>query len=521
MQLKPIYTESENCQDCYKCVRNCPVKAICVENNKANIIPERCIYCGKCTQVCPTGAKKIRDGVNHSKIILRNYSRVILSLAPSYVSEFENIPEAKLISAIKRLGFSDVSETALGAELVSGKLNRFLTDAQPGVYISSICPVVIEYIQKYSKEHIPSITPFVSPMIAHAKMLKELYGEGTMVVFAGPCICKKLEADHFNELIEAVITFKDLRLWLDKEGIDINKQPIDKGATFVPYRSDFGSLYPIEGGMLPELVKDEKKITKMSFSDLNNVKDVIKNLKTKREHDSLFLELLACQGGCINGPAKLSQTSLAIKRYNIANNWESSNKLKTDFSHLDLGMNFQAYQNTKTYIYKEEEIRQALEAIGKFTDVDELNCSGCGYDTCREFAKAMLEGRAEENMCVSYMRKIAHDKATTLLHKIPAGVLFVDANLNIVDMNRSCADMLGEDILKSYETSSGLNGIPVGNICDFEHLLRNVLKTGEEISEKHIRSNGKLYLLSVYNIQPHHLVFGLLQNTRESYAQKA
>lgn len=517
--LRPIYTEPENCQDCYKCIRECPVKAIRIENNKAYIIQERCIYCGHCTQVCPTGAKKIRDGVSRTKITLNAHPKVILSLAPSYISEFGDIPAANLIAAIRKLGFMAVSETALGAELVSSKVNQFLKNSPAGVYISSACPVIVEYIRKYSKEHIPAITPLFSPMLAHAKILKHLYGNDVKVIFAGPCICKKLEADNFKNLVEVAITFRDLKEWFDKESIDPLKQTITPDDKFIPYASGIGALYPVEGGMLAGLIKKDKQIVKMAFSDMENIKDVIKNLNPKRENDSLFLELLSCKGGCINGPARLSQSSLAIKRYNVINECNPGNP-QEDFKDLDLTNIYKSDTNIKDTHHTEEEIKQALAAVGKTCAEDELNCSGCGYDSCRDFALAMLEGRAEENMCVSYMRKVAHDKATVLLQKIPAGVLLVDTDLKIVDMNRYGASLLGDDVLTVYDVSPGLHGVELSKICTLSDLFNAVLTTGKEVTERQIRENDKVWLLSIYNIQPHRLVFGLLQDLHEPYVRK-
>ena len=444
MDLKPIYTEPENCQDCYKCVRECPVKAIQIEDNKAYIIEERCIYCGHCTQVCPTGAKKIRDGVSRTRLILQNYPRVILSLAPSWACEFEDLSIGQLIAAIRKLGFSGVSETAIGAELVSSRVSDYLQQSQPGVYISSACPVVVEYIRKYSAEHTPAITPMLSPMLAHARILKDYYGNDLKVIFAGPCICKKLEADHFKELVEVAITFKDLKNWFEKENIHPEQLTPAAEDHFIPWQAGIGSLYPVEGGMLPGIDGESKKIVKMAFSDLSNIKDVIKNLDTRREKDTIFLELLACKGGCINGPAKLSQTSLAIKRYNIQQHRAAHPESTVpDLGHIDLTTTFKAY-DCSTARHTEEEIKQALSAVGKNSPEDELNCSGCGYDSCRDFAVALVEGRAEENMCVSYMRRVAHDKATVLLQKIPAGVLLVDNDLKISDMNSSYYDLRGK-----------------------------------------------------------------------------
>ncbi len=518
--LRPVYTEPDNCQDCYKCIRECPVKAIRIENNKASIIEDRCIYCGHCTQVCPTGAKKIRDGLTRAKLILEKYPEVYLSLAPSYVSEFGDIPSGILISAIKKLGFKGVSETALGAEIVSAKTEEFLESAKNGVYLSSACPVVVEYIRKYSPEQLSQITPMLSPMLAHAKILKEIYGNHIKIIFAGPCICKKLEADYFNNLVDVAITFKDLKEWLESMSIGINgRQPIHSEAKFIPYRSGTGALYPIEGGMLHGIHPDQKPIHCMAFSDLSTIKDILKDLGARRYKESIFLELLACKGGCINGPAKLSAVSPVSKRYEIIDKSEIGVP-QQDFRHIDLHLQYCKDTTIKEHTYTEEEIKQAMFAVGKNGREDELNCSGCGYDSCRDFAIAMLEGRAEENMCVSYMRKIAHDKATVLLQKIPAGVLLVNSDLKIVDMNRSCATLLGDDISVVYDASPGLNGVALKGICSFDDLFKAVLTTGKEITERHIRNEDKPLILSIYNIQPHRLVFGLLQDLQELSTRK-
>lgn len=519
--LRPVYTEPENCQDCYKCIRECPVKAIRIEDNKASIIEERCIYCGHCTQVCPTGAKKIRDGQTRAKLILEKHPNVYLSLAPSYVSEFMDTPVDVLIASIKELGFQGVSETALGAELVSSRTEEYLNKAPQGVYLSSACPVVVEYIRKYSIRHISLITPIVSPMLAHAKILKEIYGEDIKIIFAGPCICKKLEADFFNNLVDVVITFKDLKAWLEEsdtwqaEGMTGFYNPAGKtDASFIPYPSALGARYPVEGGMLDSVQDLQKPVHRMAFSDLSTIKDVLLDLDTYRHNESLFIELLACKGGCINGPARLSRLSPALKRYEIIHRSQTGNPVR-DFGHLDLQLLYCKDPSITHHNYTEKEIKEAMFVVGKQGPEDELNCSGCGYDSCRDFAVALLEGRAEENMCVSYMRKIAHDKATALLQKIPAGVLLVNDQLKIMDMNNSCASLLGEDVVVINESVPGLNGVRLSQVCNFEDLFRTVLKTGQEITERQVRANGQTLVLAIYNIQPHKIVFGLLQNLQE------
>ena len=518
--LRPVYTEPENCQDCYKCIRECPVKAIMVEDNKASIIEERCIYCGHCTQVCPTGAKKVRDGLTRARHTLdRHPGKVYMSLAPSYVSEFGDIPVPVLIAAIKSLGFAGVSETALGAEMVSAKTEELISGAAGNIHISSACPVVVEYIRKYDSSHAGNITPVISPMLAHAKMLKEVYGDDIKVVFAGPCIGKKSESDSFAGLVDVAITFGDLAGWLEAEAVYPASEAAGPEDVFIPHSSRSGSLYPIEGGMLAGMHKPVKPVHYMSFSGLAAVRDVLTDIDSLSHKEPVFLELLACSGGCVNGPAKLKSMSMARKRYDIIDRCDVGDS-RRDFKHIDLSAIFVPDSQTVARHYSEQEIKEALASVGKTSPQDELNCSSCGYDSCRDFAIAMLSGRAEDNMCASYMRRIAHDKATVLLQKIPAGVILVNADMKVVDMNRNFAVYMGDDILSVYDMMPGMAGAEVDKICSFESLLRTVMVTGEELRERRITDNGRTWLLSIYNIQPHRQVFGLLQNLYEPAVRK-
>lgn len=512
--LRPVYTKPENCQDCYKCIRECPVKAIMVEGNKASIIEERCIYCGHCTQVCPTGAKKVRDGLTRAKYTLERYpGKVYMSLAPSYVSELGDIPVSSLISAVERLGFAGVSETALGAEIVSAATERLLDDSRNKVHISSACPVAVDYIRKYASAYTANITPIVSPMLAHARILKEVYGKDIRVVFAGPCIGKKSESDNFGDLVDVAITFKDLVQWLHAEDLYPTAEDVGEGR-FVPYSARKGALYPIEGGMSAGLKKLQGRVHHMSFSGLDSIKDVLTGLDADALDTPVFLELLACSGGCVNGPARLAPVSMARKRYDVINKCEDG-ELQMDFSHIDLKAKFVPESCQVRHHYSEQEIKEALEAVGKTSPQDELNCSSCGYDSCRDFAIAMLDGRAEDTMCASYMRRIAHDKATVLLQKIPAGVILVNSELKVVDMNRTFAEYSGGDTLSIYEIMPGMAGADVGKVCSLESYFRTALATGEELRERRIMFDGKIWLLSIYNIQPRRQVFGLLQNMHE------
>lgn len=522
MSLRPIYTEPNDCQDCYKCLRQCPVKAIQIEKNMASIDHNRCIYCGHCVKICPVGAKKVRDGISRAKFILNSNEKVIVSIAPSYISEFPNINFKQIIGALKELGFYGVSETALGAEIVSIQTASFLKKSEPGYYISSACPVVVDLISKYYPQHTNKIIPYFSPMLAHAKLLKESYGDDTKLIFVGPCIAKKLEADEHSDLIDVVISFKDLEKWLEMEKIKLEDYKNTK-EELIPYRANKGSLYPIDGGMISG-IKNRVSATDskfMSFSGLKDIKEILDEIDNEDITKVIFLELLACSGGCVNGPGSIKHSSIAKKRLNIINSLKGETGQGVDANiKINIDKTYLSHPVKNSPHFSEKEIVSALGMIGKLTAKDELNCGGCGYDSCRDFAKAMLEVRAEKNMCVSYMRRVAQDKATVLLQKIPSGVVIVDQDLKVVELNIAFARMLGEDIESVFQTSPGMAGADLKKLTSLDNYFSTALMTGKEINEMDVEDEGRLFQLSIFNVQPHKLVCGIIQNRQNPEVKK-
>lgn len=246
--LNPIYTEKTQCQDCYKCVRECPVKAIKIQFGAAAVIPEMCILCGHCVDVCPAEAKKVRDELEKVESLISSGKKIYASLAPSFVSEFSSFQPGQVIAALKSLGFFAVSETALGAQQVSAHVAQQLTLQNGKIFISSACPVVVDLITRYIPHFTSSITALLSPMLSHCKLLRKKYGNDIGIVFIGPCIAKKREADGHPNLIDATITFTDLRKWLEKKNIDISSFNPTETDIFVPYKAEEGALYPVDGG---------------------------------------------------------------------------------------------------------------------------------------------------------------------------------------------------------------------------------------------------------------------------------
>ncbi|WP_321307724.1 [Fe-Fe] hydrogenase large subunit C-terminal domain-containing protein [Marinifilum fragile] len=519
--LKPVYTEQNDCQDCYKCIRECTLKAIKVVNNSAQILHNDCIYCGTCTQICPVNAKKVRDDVKRVKMMINRGDHIIVSIAPSFVTEFPNLKDDQFISALKELGFAEVSETALGAQEVSKHVASYVDSGENGVYISSACPSVVEMICKHYPEYKQNITPFLSPLLTHAKYLKEKSPD-SKVVFIGPCIAKKVESDEFPELLDASLTFTDLKNWFDEEKLDPYLFPEDKvNNSFIPGKAGRGILYPIDGGMIMG-IKENVSATDavyMTFSGIGNIKNVLSDLNKYGKTNKLFLELLACDGGCVNGPGTEKDYSTAIKRLEVINKLDSDEVavLNADFS---IQRNFESILPIPKYEHSENSIKEALTMIGKYSDKDEINCGGCGYNSCREFAKAYLEDRSEPNMCVSYMRKIAQDKSSALLRKIPSGVVIVNDELKIIEANQSFAGILGEEIEEVYQTIPGLVDADLKKIIPFHKLFASALTTGVDNLERDIKHENKILHVSIFSIHKHKIVGAIVRDMSQPYIQR-
>ena len=229
--LNAIYTKQRECQDCHKCIRECPVKAIRVEDGYARVVPELCIMCGICVLVCPHSAKQVRDDLPDAKALLTSGRRVVASLAPSFVAQYSGNRPAQLIHALKKLGFFAVSETALGAQQVSASAYALMHSEPKQIWISSACPVVVDFIAKYHPECESHLSGVLSPLLTHCKMLRAHFGNDIATVFIGPCIAKKKEAEQHPELLDVVLTFEDLDRWLAEEKIhleEIDTTPEDR-----------------------------------------------------------------------------------------------------------------------------------------------------------------------------------------------------------------------------------------------------------------------------------------------------
>ena len=520
----PIHTEPTQCQDCYKCIRHCPVKAIRVENNHAKIIPELCVYCGQCVIDCPPHAKQTRGDGQWARHLLATKKQVYVSLAPSFVSEFSDYTPQQLIAALKCLGFAGVSETALGADFVSAQLAKDLAQAVENpqgqkLFLSSACPAVVEYIKLYQPELAPCITDRASPLLAHARYLRKVYGNDIGLVFVGPCIAKKREADAWDE-IDVALTFQELREWIEEEGLRPDTViPVgqENQQEFVPRRAAKGVLYPIDGGMIATYKKYDRlgKVRSMAISGLGEVQRALEGFDPENLTAPVFMELLACHGGCVNGPGTSVHSPGALKRVLVEEYAQNVDAVldEATVARAPVMEGTLPVSGSANKVYSEEDIRAALRSVGKYSLEDEVNCASCGYDTCRSFARAVLEDRAEKIMCVSYMRKLAQKKANGLIQAIPSGVVIVDKNLQIVECNLNFARLMGSDVVDMYQLKPGLEGADLTRLTFAAKLFADVLsRSGPDVIERDVREGKKIFHVTVFEIEREEIAAGVLED---------
>ena len=522
----PVYTLINECHDCYKCVRECHVKAIKIEDGHASVIPDKCIACGACVKACPAGAKRVRTDIDKAKKLLLSKKDVYVSLAPSWSGVFE-MSEEKIISVLKRLGFKDVSETALGAEEVSIKTAELLNNAEKGLFISSACPVIVDFIRHYHPEFTNNITPIGSPAMTHAKMLKEKFGEDISIVFIGPCIGKKNESDQ-GELIDAALTFEELKQWINNDIGDISKISVDNKNKFVPHSAHEGALYPIDGGMNETIkrVGIKEHIQLIDVCGLSNFEKALANLKPEKLDKVIFVEGLSCEGGCVAGPCiSTDKAGISVVSDVLSNVKHRLVIPKKPTVVVDIDY---TSSKVKHKTYPMEDILNALKRIGKHSVDDELNCGGCGYPTCRDMAVALLNGDAETSMCVSYMRKIAVRKAAAMFRCMPAAVVMVDNNMNILEANDSFMKMFTGDMYEIFKARpDGMTGAAIDRIVDFADIFKTILKTGKDLHKERYPVKNRLLDISAFTIEENEIVGAVItdvtqtETNREKISQKA
>ena len=405
-----IYTEKDKCKSCYACVRSCPVKAIKVEERLAQVIRERCIVCGNCLEVCATGAKKVESDTSLVwQLLSQSDNHLIAVVSSSFPAAMPEVTPGRLVSMLKKLGFNEVMEDSVGAELIGREYKRLLSNQVGKPVLSSNCPAVVNYVEKYYPKLIGYMAHIVSPTIATGRLIKKHYNPRAKVVFIGPCVAKKDEARKPNNrgVIDAVLTFAELKEMLLAKNINAENEPESDFSGPTP---DLGRLMSISGG-LAKIAGLSEDILKNEVISPNGSEAVSKILKefAHGEINAKLINLYFCNG-CVGGPVIDNDLSIYRRDELVAHyalrqsDPEQTERDLKIYGDIELGRQF-VTQNVRLASPEDEGIEEVLRKMGRNNPEEQFNCGACGYSTCHELAVAVSEGLAEIEMCWPYLHK--------------------------------------------------------------------------------------------------------------------
>ena len=440
--------KKSNCKNCYKCIRHCPVKSIRFSGNQANIVGDECILCGQCFVVCPQNAKEIADSTERVKYMLRSGEKVYVSIAPSFVANYDGAGIEAMEKALKQLGFAGAEETAVGATIVKSEYERLIREEKRDIIISSCCSSINLLIQKYYPQALSYLADVLSPMQAHCLDIKKRYPDAK-TVFIGPCVAKKDEAANWSQYTDEVLTYEELTNWLNEENITIDK-------TVDNTEKSRARLFPTTGGVLQTMAERNPEYTYLAFDGVANCKGVLEEILDGGMH-KCFIEMSACIGSCAGGPVMEKyrhspvRDAVTITRYAGKEDFEV---IQPDKETLHKNMTF---LNTGAAVPTEQEIAAILRRMGKVRKEQELNCGSCGYNTCREKAIAIFRGKADISMCLPYLKDKAESFSDNIINNTPNAIIALNENLEVQQINKSAlklmnipraSDVMGEQVIR-------------------------------------------------------------------------
>lgn len=501
---KYIESRTVQCKDCYRCLRECPVKAIEIKGHHASVVENHCILCGHCTLACPQHAKVAVSEIDRVRQLLQE-GHVAASVAPSFVSSLGVDDFQVMRIALAKLGFTVVEETAIGAQAVVEAYKELLVKGEMRNFITSACPAACRMIQMYYPKALPYLAPVDSPMTAHAKMLRKA-DPSLKVVFIGPCIAKMREADEHG--IDGVLTFDELLTLFEERGIDlttINRLSIanvDGGA-------NLAKAFPVTRGIIRSFDALPEGYHYMAVDGVDRMTNVLENIESL---DHVFIEMNCCPGGCINGPRSISRDGGMMKAEADIDAYVAADRASHPLHPTPNAGVSLAYAHPRLRATSrpatEKEIEDVLHRTGKFKKEDELNCGACGYGSCREKAWAVINGYADIDICLPYMRKRAESLAVDIVRNSPEGVIIVDSDMNIVDCNATAMKLLG------------MTGRPEDNVgravsqyfppLEFYNAYKQHIRTENRCL--HISSTDVYISLTVSWLGEQGLLFGLMKD---------
>ena len=493
--------KKSNCMNCYKCIRHCPVKAIRFSGGQAHIINNECILCGHCFVVCPQNAKEIVNETEKAKVLLQSGDPVVVSLAPSFIANYPGVGIGAMTRALKRLGFHSVEETAIGATMVKNEYERMLREEARDVIITSCCHSINLLIQKYFPDALEYLADVVSPMQAHCLDIKKRM-PNAKTVFIGPCVAKKDEAEHYAGIVDAVLTFEELTRWLEAEEITLDKIMDEDEHS----RARF---FPTAGGVLKTMAKDMPGFTYLAVDGVENCMVALKEIIAGKVH-KCFIEMNACVGSCVGGPVMEKHSRAVIQDYVAVSDFAGEKDFDvTQPDPLEMKKGFSSIAH-KLPEPTEAEIYSVLRQMGKFRPEQELNCGSCGYNTCREKAIAICQGKAEISMCLPYLKDKAESFSDTIVENTPNGLIVLNEKMEVQQINSAARRLM------NIRSASDVMGSHVARILDPDVFL-NVLNSRRNVlSQRTYLAEYKRYVdMTVMYDYDSHLLIGIMRDVTE------
>ncbi len=493
--------KKSNCKNCYKCIRHCPVKAIRFSGNQAHIIGNECILCGQCFVVCPQNAKEITDETEKCKVLLHGGDPVVVSLAPSFIANYDGVGLDAMREALQKLGFYDVEETAVGATIVKNEYERILREEERDILISSCCHSLNLLIQKYFPSELKYLADVVSPMQAHCIDIKKRI-PNAKTVFIGPCVAKKDEAEYYTGIVDAVLTFEELTNWLKSENITL-KQEVDSR------RDSLARFFPTTGGILKTMEHGINEYTYIAIDGVENCMAALRDIESGKIH-KCFIEMSVCSGSCIGGPVMEKYHRSPIKDYSAVANYAGKDNFDVIQPDIDEIHKSFTYIEHKLAMPSDMEIDNVLHKMGKTKPSDHLNCGSCGYNTCREKAIAICQGKAEYSMCLPFLKDRAESFSDTIVKNTPNGLIVLNEELEVQQINdaaraimnvRNASDVLGDQVIRILDPTSFIN----------------VLVKGEKVRNKrtYLAEYNRYVEQTIVHEKNSHLLIGIMRDVTD------
>ena len=494
--------KKSNCKSCFRCVRKCPVKAIRFSGNQAHIIGNECILCGNCVVQCPQNAKEIADGIEKTGVLLQSGDPVIVSLAPSFIANYDGIGIESMRAALKKLGFFDAEETAIGATIVKNEYERMIKEEERDVIITSCCHSINLLIQKRYPACLEYLADVMSPMQAHCSDIKKRF-PGAKTVFIGPCVAKKDEADYYEGIVDAVLTFEELDKMLESAGIKL-EQSVDQTP------ESRARFFPTTGGVLKTMAQDAPGYTYMAIDGVENCMTALADIASGKIH-KCFIEMSACIGSCIGGPAMNKAHKPLISDYIKVASYAGERDFEVAQPNCaELRKNFSFIEH-KLADPSEHEIMTVLRQMGKFKPSDELNCGTCGYNSCRDKAIAIIQGKAEISMCLPFLKDKAESFSDTIVNNTPDGLVVLNEDLEVQQINNAARKIM------NIRSASDVLGEPVVRILDPTVFLQ-VKRSGRTVRDQrtYLAEYKKYVEQTVVYDQDSHLFIGIMRDITDA-----